>query len=132
VEAIVPTLRRHLPSRRASETLNFECGPHHYIATISFFAGTGRLAEIFISNAKVSSHSDSAAKDAAVVCSIALQHGVPVDVIRHALLHDAQGRASSPLGAALIGAHVGDTREYQLPDGGNMKVALVSAEPFRS
>ena len=39
---------------------------------------------------------------------------------------------SSPLGAALIGAHVGDTREYQLPDGGNMKVALVSAEPFRS
>ena len=39
---------------------------------------------------------------------------------------------SSPLGAALIGAHVGDTREYQLPDGGTMKVALVSAEPFRS
>jgi transcription elongation factor GreA len=39
---------------------------------------------------------------------------------------------SSPLGAALIGAHVGDTREYQLPDGGNMKVALVSAEPFRA
>ena len=39
---------------------------------------------------------------------------------------------SSPLGAALIGAHVGDTREYQLPDGGSMKVALVSAEPFRA
>ena len=32
---------------------------------------------------------------------------------------------NSPLGAALIGAHVGDTREYQLPDGGSMKVALV-------
>ena len=26
----------------------------------------------------------------------------------------------------------GDTREYQLPDGGNMKVTLVSAEPFRA
>ena len=38
---------------------------------------------------------------------------------------------SSPLGAALIGAHAGDTREYQLPDGGSMKVTLVSAEPFR-
>jgi transcription elongation factor GreA len=38
---------------------------------------------------------------------------------------------NSPLGAALLGARVGESREYQLPDGGNMKVALVSAEPFR-
>ena len=54
-----------------------------------------------MSNAKAGSHSDAAAKDAAVVCSIALQYGVPVDVIRHALLRDLHGRASSPLGAAL-------------------------------
>jgi hypothetical protein len=40
-------------------------------------------------------------KDAAVVCSIALQHGITVDVIRHALLRDSHGRASSPLGAVL-------------------------------
>ena len=91
--------RTRLPNRRASETFALECNGLNYVATISRFTD-GRLAEIFISNAKVSSHSDSAAKDAAVVCSIALQHGVPVDVIRHALLHDAQGRASSPLGAA--------------------------------
>jgi transcription elongation factor GreA len=38
---------------------------------------------------------------------------------------------NSPLGAALLGAHVGDTREYPLPNGANMKVSLVSAEPFR-
>jgi hypothetical protein len=31
----------------------------------------------------------------------ALQHSVPVDVIRKALLRDSHGRASSPLGAAL-------------------------------
>ncbi len=37
---------------------------------------------------------------------------------------------NSPLGAALLGAGVGETREYQLPDGGCMKVTLVSAEPF--
>ena len=37
----------------------------------------------------------------------------------------------SPLGSALLGARVGESREYQLPDGGNMKVSLVSAEPFR-
>jgi transcription elongation factor GreA len=39
---------------------------------------------------------------------------------------------NSPLGAALMGAHTGDTREYALPDGGTMKVSLVSAEPFRA
>ncbi len=39
---------------------------------------------------------------------------------------------NSPLGAALMGARVGETREYQLPDGGNMSVSLVSAEPFRA
>jgi transcription elongation factor GreA len=38
---------------------------------------------------------------------------------------------NSPLGAALLGAHVGDTREYALPNGGSMKVSLVGAEPFR-
>jgi transcription elongation factor GreA len=38
---------------------------------------------------------------------------------------------NSPLGAALMGAHVGDTREYALPNGGLMKVDLVAAEPFR-
>ena len=44
---------------------------------------------------------DAASKDSAVVASIALQHGVPVDVIRKALLRDSQRKASSPLGAAL-------------------------------
>jgi transcription elongation factor GreA len=38
--------------------------------------------------------------------------------------------ASSPLGAAILGAKVGETRSYQLPDGGTMKVTLEAAEPF--
>jgi hypothetical protein len=54
-----------------------------------------------LSNSKAGSDSDSAAKDSAVVCSLALQHGVPVNVIRKALLRDSHGRASSPLGVAL-------------------------------
>ncbi len=38
---------------------------------------------------------------------------------------------NSPLGAAILGAKVGEIRSYQLPDGGMMKVTLESAEPFR-
>jgi phage protein D len=41
------------------------------------------------------------ASDSAVLCSLALQHGVPVDVIRRALMRDPRGNASSPLGVVL-------------------------------
>jgi transcription elongation factor GreA len=37
---------------------------------------------------------------------------------------------SSPLGQALLDAKEGETREYELPVGGTMKVTLVKAEPF--
>lgn len=37
---------------------------------------------------------------------------------------------SSPLGEALLGAKVGDSREYELPNGNKMKVSLLKAEPF--
>jgi hypothetical protein len=92
--------RERLPNRRLSETISFTCNDLRYVASISRYAD-GRLAEIFISNAKAGSHSDAAAKDSAVVCSIALQHGIPVDLIRHALLRDSRGHPSSPLGCAL-------------------------------
>lgn len=94
------TARERLPNRRASQQIAFECNGLRYVATVSFFPD-GRLAEIFLSNAKAGSHSDSAAKDSAVVCSIALQHTVPLQTIRKALLRDSRGNPSSPLGAAL-------------------------------
>ena len=92
--------RQRLPDRRNSESFNFEFNGLRYCCTISRFPD-GRLAEIFINNAKAGSHSDAAAKDAAVVASIALQYGVPVSVIRRTLLRDPRGTASSPLGVAL-------------------------------
>ena len=57
--------------------------------------------EIFLQNHKAGSSAGINAQDAAVVCSIALQYGVPLDVIRRALMRDPQGRASGPLGTAL-------------------------------
>jgi hypothetical protein len=71
-----------------------------YVASIARFAD-GNLAEILISNHKCGSDADSAAKDSAVVCSIALQYGVPLETIRKALLRDRRGVASSPLDVAL-------------------------------
>jgi hypothetical protein len=59
----------------------------------------GRLAEIFLLNHKSGSQADANARDSAVVCSLALQHGVPVETIRRALLGDSREVAS--IGAAL-------------------------------
>jgi hypothetical protein len=39
--------------------------------------------------------------DAAVVLSLALQHGTPVDAIRHAITRNGRGEPSSILGAIL-------------------------------
>jgi ribonucleoside-diphosphate reductase alpha chain len=106
--------RTKLPNRRVAEHFNFTCNGLAYTASIGRFPD-GSLAEVFICNSKAGSHSDAAAKDAAVVCSIALQHGVPVETIRHALLRDGNGLASSPLGVALdligeINSKKGETR----------------------
>jgi hypothetical protein len=92
--------RRRLPNRRANESFSFQCNGLVYVATVASYP-TGGLAEIFIGNAKAGSHSDAAAKDAAILCSLCLQHGVSVDTIRRALLKDARGVAASPIGAAL-------------------------------
>jgi hypothetical protein len=94
------TDRNRLPNRRASEQIAFECSGFSYMATISRFPD-GQLAEIFLTNGKCGSDSDVSARDAAVVCSIAVQFGAPLDTIRKALMRDGQGRPSGPLGAAL-------------------------------
>lgn len=91
--------RTRLQNRRFSENFDFECAGLRYTATVSRQADV--LAEIFVNNHKVNSTADVSARDAAVVCSIALQYGVPLDIIADALMRDPQGRASGPLGCAL-------------------------------
>jgi hypothetical protein len=94
------TARQRLPTRRASEQIAFACGGFNFIATVSRFHD-GRIAEIFLTNGKCGSDNDVSACDAAVVCSIALQFGAPLDVIRKALMQDSQGRPSGPLAVVL-------------------------------
>jgi len=94
------TARQRLPNRRGSETFALRCAGLTYVATVSRF-DDGRIAEIFLSNHKAGSQADTAARDSAIVASLALQFGAPLDVIQRALLRDPQGRASSPLGGAV-------------------------------
>ncbi len=93
-------VRHRPPNRRSSTTFDFEFNGMKFTATVSYF-DDGRLGEIFLMNHRNGSHADAVAKDSAIVCSIALQHGVPVEVIRKALVRDARGNAGTPLAAAL-------------------------------
>jgi ribonucleoside-diphosphate reductase alpha chain len=93
--------RARLPSRRAAETFDLQAGGQHYRATIGRFPDSGHLAEIFISNTRAGSEADCNARDASVVASIALQYGVPIDVLRKALMRDARGTPCGPLAVAL-------------------------------
>lgn len=92
--------RAKLPNRRGSLTFNLECDGLRYVATVSRF-DDGRLGEIFLTNNKAGSAADTAARDAAITCSLALQFGADLDVIRRALCRDRSGKANSPLGVAL-------------------------------
>lgn len=92
--------RERLPNRRASENFSFELGGIRYHATVGRFPD-GRAGEIFISSSKAGSAADTAARDAAIAMSFALQFGADLDVIRRALTRDGRGEAGGPLGAAL-------------------------------
>jgi hypothetical protein len=94
------TARARLPNRRASTSFGLEVAGLRYTCTFSRFAD-GRVGEVFLNNHKSNSASDSNARDSAIVCSLALQHGVPLETIRRALLRDSHGRPSTPLGCAL-------------------------------
>jgi hypothetical protein len=94
------TERERLPQRRRSVTFNFECAALRYTATVGFYSN-GQIGEIFLGNHRADSHADACAKDSAILASVALQYGVPLDVLRRALLRDQRGNASTPIGITL-------------------------------
>ena len=94
------TLRQRLPNRRASLTFEIASQGLQFTCSASWFAD-GSAAEVFLQNYKAGSMAGINAQDSAVVCSLCLQHGVPLETIRRALMRDARGAASGLLGVAL-------------------------------
>src|SRR5579871_5283757 len=92
--------RNRLPNKRPAETIAFERDNLHYRATFGFFPD-GSVGEVFLNATPSNSLLDVLASDAAILASLALQHGCPLDVITHALKRDVRGEAASPIGQAL-------------------------------
>jgi hypothetical protein len=87
--------RVRLPNRRVSELVDFEHAGRRWTLTVGRFAD-GRVGEVFLDTPKASAIGEIAA-DAAIVASVAFQHGAPLETVRHALAD----RRAGPLGAAL-------------------------------
>jgi hypothetical protein len=91
-----------LAMRRESESfeLHFHGLKDPFPVTVGRFPD-GRVAEVFINARKHDQLFDHLARDAAILISIALQYGAPVDELRKALSRDAHGSAQGIAGAAL-------------------------------
>jgi hypothetical protein len=94
--------REILPMRRECDTfpVQFETlhGTISMLASVGFFPD-GRPAEVFVSGNKVGSAVESLARDAAIVLSIALQHGTPLDTIKNAITRNPDSAPSTMFGA---------------------------------
>jgi len=104
--------RERLPNRRAHTLLNIEAGGFRYVAGVGHY-DDGRLAEIFLNAKKGGTAIDDAARDSAVVASLALQHGVDPDTLRHALMRNGSGEASGPLGVLLDSLSYGEHQRQE-------------------
>ena len=72
------TTRERLPDRRPAETFDLAAGDLKYACTVGWFAD-GSIGELFLTNHN-GSHADTSARDAAIMCSIAVQHGADLEL----------------------------------------------------
>lgn len=91
--------REPLPLRRRSETFELPFGGFRqsHIITVGFYED-GRIGEVFINGGKSGEIVEAIARDGAVILSMALQHGVPLDDISHAITRDGQNMPQSIVG----------------------------------
>ena len=91
-----------LPQRRMSETFDLRHGGKNTVfsVTLGRYPG-GEVGEVFISGAKVGSEVEAVARDGAVLLSLALQYGVPLETIKHAITRESDGSATTIVGAVV-------------------------------
>ena len=99
--------RRVLPQRRVTETavitfrVPFNGARRDYTVSTGFFPDSRQPAEVFVTGAKVGTEVEATARDGAILISLALQHGISLEVMRGAITREENGEASTIVGAVL-------------------------------
>ena len=91
--------RSRLPDRRNSISGVYEHGGIKDHCSASY--QNGAVAELFLDGPHIGSAANIVAKEAAVLLSLALQHGTPLETIRAALPMLPDASPAGPVGAAL-------------------------------
>lgn len=94
-------MRQVLPNRRSCQTVDLVFRNHRIVLTTGHFPD-GRLGEVFLNIGKSGNDLDAIARDSAIVLSLAIQHGVAIETVAHAMSKDARGQALSILGAIAL------------------------------
>jgi hypothetical protein len=90
--------RKRLHNRRQYELIYSPFRGCHYILTLSRFP-TGDVAEIFVCPGRPGSDAAADANDAAIVISLSVQHGMPLEALRRSISRIEGNEAASTAGA---------------------------------
>lgn len=96
--------RKTLPARRHAETTTISFAGERYHVTTGFYDNS-QPGEVFINRvrdkaaAKIGIQLDGVCRDSAVLLSLALQHGVSLETIQHAVTREEDGGAATIVGA---------------------------------
>ncbi len=93
-------MRQILPLRRACETFPIRFWNQQFYVTVGFYSD-GTPGEVFIDGGKTGQDVQATARDAAVVLSLALQHGTPLETIKRAISRDSAGNPTAIVGAII-------------------------------
>lgn len=93
-------MRTNLAPRRSHDVCEFFFHGNYYTLGVGYFKD-GTPAEVFLDCRKITSEAANIARDAAVVLSIALQFGTPLETMRKAITREEDGTPSSVTGAVL-------------------------------
>ncbi len=93
--------REILKSRRAHEIVEFSFWNVDFVVGVGRRASDGAIRELFINSGKTGASMETMSRDCAVLLSIALQHGTPIDTMRKAISRNADGTPQGPIGVLL-------------------------------
>jgi hypothetical protein len=93
-------MRSPLPNRRDADVVHFEHDGIAFTGTIGFYPDS-TPGEVFLEGGKPGSATQALARDVAVIASLAVQHGCPIESLRHAITRLDDGTAAGPMGRLL-------------------------------
>jgi hypothetical protein len=101
-EQPVVAVRRALPQRRHSVNFTAQFWKQPWHVTVGFYADHVTAGEVFINAARTpGTDLDAMARDGAILLSLCLQYGIPVDVIKGALTRNPDGSPSAITGLVI-------------------------------